>query len=116
MYIQFVLSDYPPSTNAIWRSVRGRVIKSNDYRKWLDNQTLLINLQKGQVTGRYQLTITAQRKDNRRRDIDNLIKPLHDLLVRAGKVEDDSLCQRVTAQWDESKGQQIKLELRSWET
>lgn len=116
MYIQIVIDDYPPSANAIWRAFRGRIIKSGEYRKWLDNQTLLVSLQKGQVLGKYQLTITAQRKDNRRRDIDNLIKPLQDLLVRAGKVQDDSLCQRVTAQWIEEKGSQIKMELSLWET
>ena len=49
--------------------------------------------------GHYQLTIEAVRPDKRRRDIDNLIKAVSDVLQDTGLIEDDCLCQEVTAKW-----------------
>ena len=95
------IDQYPPSTNVIWRVARNRIIKSAAYRKWLADMAILIRGQtKDKIIGAYGLEILVKRKDRRRRDIDNFIKPISDLLVSAGVVEDDSLCDVVTAMWD----------------
>jgi crossover junction endodeoxyribonuclease RusA len=93
--------EYPPSANQLWRAVPGRgVIKSKVYRDWLKINLWIISGQlKTKVTGQYVVVFEASRPDKRRRDIDNLIKPLMDLIVQAGAVEDDSLCAELTAKW-----------------
>jgi Holliday junction resolvase RusA-like endonuclease len=67
---------------------------------WLRDALYLAQAQRPQkLTGRYKLSIQAVRKNARKRDIDNLIKPISDLLVRLGTVTDDSLCEMVSARW-----------------
>ena len=53
----------------------------------------------GGIKGPYALSILAKRPDKRRRDIDNLIKPISDLLMTVGVIEDDSDCDLVSARW-----------------
>ena len=74
--------------------------KSKVYETWINFCHLLITRQKiTPVLGIYKLTIEAVRPDKRRRDIDNLIKAVSDVLQATGLIEDDSLCQEVTAKW-----------------
>ena len=103
------LNEYPPSTNVIWRVARNRIIKSAAYRQWLSSQTEFIHSQnRKKLIGSYSLEIIVRRKDKRRRDIDNFIKPISDLLVTSGMVEDDSLCHIVAATWGDF-GSEITL-------
>lgn len=51
------------------------------------------------VSGSYRLTIKLVRPDNRLRDLDNRIKAVSDLLRDLKVVEDDSLCEFVSAEW-----------------
>jgi crossover junction endodeoxyribonuclease RusA len=92
---------FPPSANALWRSVRGRMILSAKYRAWSEAAASQASMYRkaASVTGPYTLRIQAGRPDKRKRDIDNLIKPVSDALVNAGIVEGDHLCQEVTACW-----------------
>jgi crossover junction endodeoxyribonuclease RusA len=46
---------------------------------------LLFNTPHTPLTGPLKLTIRAHRPDNRRRDIDNILKPLLDALAHAGQ-------------------------------
>lgn len=93
---------YPPSANRLWRAVKGRQIKSADYRAWLTRAALSVALQRPTpVTGAYRLTLVATRPDNRARDIDNLIKPCGDLLVQCGVIPDDSKAKSVFAGWSD---------------
>ena len=92
---------YPPSTNKLTRNVRGRGrVKTNAYEQWLRLAGWNVKYQKAPaIFGAYTLTISARKPDNRKRDIDNLIKPISDLLVSVGVVKDDQFCKRVTAEW-----------------
>lgn len=91
---------WPPSANKLWRNVNGRTIKSETYRKWLMLAGWDLRSQKPKpVPGPYRLTMIAIRPDQRRRDIDNLLKPVSDLLRDCGVIEDDSLAQSVMAGW-----------------
>jgi Holliday junction resolvase RusA-like endonuclease len=74
--------------------------KSSTYVTWLMLAAVEARKQTfGRVDGPYHLSIQAARPDHRRRDIDNLIKPLSDLLVQIGVVRDDSDCEMVSARW-----------------
>lgn len=93
---------YPPSTNGIWRGGKGgRHFLSAKYKAWREAAGLVVNTQaKGKrVAGAFAVEIQARRPDKRKRDIDNLIKPLLDLLANMGVIDDDSECQFVSAEW-----------------
>jgi len=113
---------YPPSANAIWRNVAGKTLKSEPYRKWISAafanavEQGVGTLRRQKIPGRYSLTILADRPDNRHRDLDNLAKPISDLLKTVGAIEDDHLAQRITLAWSNKppgKGARIWITLES---
>lgn len=110
--IRITISVMPPSANGMRKSFvkQGKVIsvKSDEYVAWLDPILWEIAGQRaGRIEGPYSLSIAAQRhwRSKRARDIDNIIKPISDALVKAGVVTDDSLAESVSAKWaDELDG------------
>jgi crossover junction endodeoxyribonuclease RusA len=102
----------PPSANAIWRSNRGHVHKSAAYKAWLTVAGWQVRSQHpNKIEGPYKLSIEAVRPDKRRRDIDNLIKPVSDLLCSIGVIEDDCYCEKVSAEWiTEGDGVTVRIE------
>jgi len=101
--MSIVFLPFPPSVNQLYRNVPkiGRV-KTAKYNVWLGDARRHIAFSGGLalLPGRFQLTIAAAPPDKRKRDIDNICKPVLDLLVDVGAVEDDSLCEILTAYWD----------------
>lgn len=90
----------PPSANHLWVRARKGMRKSDAYVTWLMVAAIEARRQTfKRVCGPYRLSISVSRPDRRRRDIDNLIKPVSDLLMHIGAVEDDSDCQSVFAEW-----------------
>jgi crossover junction endodeoxyribonuclease RusA len=108
----FTLPVLPPSANRIWRRSGSRIHKSSAYTNWLSASAMFAKGQRPKaVSGPYKLTIAAVRPDKRRRDIDNLIKPISDLLVSIGIVRDDSDCDMVSARWvTRGEGVSIRIE------
>jgi crossover junction endodeoxyribonuclease RusA len=103
---------YPPTANSIWRSGRRRTYRSEKYRAWLSRASWEAKLQcPGKVIGPYELTMRVSRPDKRKRDLDNLLKPISDLLCTIGVIEDDSLCRRILAEWiTEGDGMIVRIE------
>lgn len=103
---------YPVSTNALWMrsGTTGQIIKSPRYATWFRAAGNELEMQRpGCVKGRYSLEVLVQEKSGRR-DIDNLIKGLSDLLVAHQVIEDDSLARRVTIEWsDTAKGAWVTI-------
>ncbi|TAV89292.1 RusA family crossover junction endodeoxyribonuclease [Rhizobium leguminosarum] len=103
---RIIITNMPPSANGLRKSFikEGKVIivKSDGYADWRKAAVSEIASQAvGKVEGPYRLSIVAQRhwRSKRARDIDNIIKPISDALVKAGIVQDDSLAECVTARW-----------------
>lgn len=115
--IEIKLTELPPSANGLRKSFvrNGKVMsaKTEAYTSWRNAAVWEIAGQRvGKLEGPYRLTIKAQRhwKSKRARDIDNLIKPLSDALVKAGTVSDDSLAESVYAEWsDDVSGVVLEL-------
>lgn len=110
-FIKIEISDMPPSANGLRKSFikDGKVIsaKSDAYANWRKAAMWEIAAQRpGRIDGPYSLSIAAQRnwRSKRARDIDNLIKPISDALVKAGVVLDDSLAESVSAKWADHLG------------
>jgi crossover junction endodeoxyribonuclease RusA len=91
---------YPPSANRLWVRAKRGMRRSDQYLKWLrDAGFVALAARPPSIIGKYKLSVNATRPDKRKRDIDNLIKPINDLLEHIGVVADDSDCDVVTARW-----------------
>lgn len=91
---------YPPSANHMWVRARRGIRLSDDYAAWLALAWAHVKSQRPpKIDGAYKLSIYATRPDKRVRDIDNIIKPISDLLKKANVIRDDSDCEMVSAQW-----------------
>ncbi len=90
---------YPPSVNSLYtRGPRG-VYRRPRYVSWLNEAGKHINAQRpGRVSGPYSLLVAVQKKSGRR-DIDNLVKAVSDVLVENGVIYDDQHAESVTALW-----------------
>lgn len=88
---------YPPSMNSYWRSISkgrlsGRVLISEagrQYRKLVSHQ-IGADRQRLALSDRLKVSVLANPPDRRRRDLDNLLKPLLDTLQHAGVYLDDT--------------------------
>ena len=92
---------HPPATNNLYFNVAGRGrVRSDRYNQWLDESAWQIAGQRpGRIAGKFVAEITIHRPDNRRRDLDGLLKPLLDCCVKNRIVSDDSLAEKITMQW-----------------
>ena len=89
---------YPPSANRYWRHVpipnkRGAVVvkisaEGRKYQELVARAVVDSGLTK--IRGAISLKIYMYTPDQRRRDIDNIRKPLYDACTKAGLWEDDS--------------------------
>ncbi len=109
--IRITLSEMPPSANGMRSHFiadgKVRSVKSKAYAQWKRAAAWEIAAQHPtKLQGPYRLTIAAQRdwRSKRARDIDNIIKPVSDALVAAGVVVDDSLAEKVSAEWSDNLG------------
>lgn len=105
---------YPPSTNRIWRQGQGRMHKSQQYKDWLALASWEIRAQLGPkrvITNPFKITVRVERPDRRKRDLDNLLKPILDLIAHYGLIENDSLCHWIDTRW-EGEGKCVNIEIR----
>jgi Holliday junction resolvase RusA-like endonuclease len=109
---------YPPSANRLWRNVPGKgTLKSGHYRLWLTEALATLRAQRAPtLMGPYRLTISAVRPDNRKRDLDNIAKPISDALKDAGVIEGDHLAKSILLMWSDAqpvKGGAITVHLEA---
>ena len=95
-----ILLPYPPSLNSNWRQGKGGVHLSRAYREWRRAAGYtLIDQKPPHVSPPYVVEIAAARPDKRKRDLDNLIKPVLDLLTSNNVISDDSMVEHLTIYW-----------------
>lgn len=93
---------FPPSTNGLYKNVKGGRVKTARYVAWQVLATLQLRQQRPTpVSGRYRLSLTLDAPDARRRDADNLIKAVSDLLVSQGVISDDHMAQAISVEWSD---------------
>lgn len=105
---------WPPSVNRYWRTFQGRMIISAEgraYRKAVADQVLV---QRGakHYEGKMKVEIEAWRPDNRRRDLDNLLKAALDACTHAGVWADDSNIIDLRIYWAEHIGGMLKVTVK----
>lgn len=103
------LSELPPSVNNLYAHGRLGRFKTPRYKTWIEAAGWEIKDQKPkQVVGPYGIMMRFGRQ-NKRRDLDNNIKAVSDLLVAHRIVEDDSLCRKIEAEWVAEPGVHIMV-------
>lgn len=97
--------DWPPSVNRAFfnrkpgQGGRGRG-KTQEYRDWRQTAGWEAKASaKPLAQGNYRVVIEASQPDKRRRDVDNFIKPVVDMLAATGLTPDDCHMDEVTARW-----------------
>lgn len=106
---------YPPSTNNLFSNGKKGRFKSAAYKAWLQLAAINIKDSHRQNLGPYSIAICLKRPDMRRRDIGNFEKAVSDLLVAHGVVKDDSLCQRLSMQWNNNIPSDCVVLVQSYE-
>jgi Holliday junction resolvase RusA-like endonuclease len=97
----------PPSTNALHRAVRGRVIKSKKYRDWITQAGKEIMAQRAgqkKVTGHFRahlIVSNVMRRSNS--DLDNRSKAVLDLLQAHDLIDNDCLMDHFETEWGSTK-------------
>lgn len=87
---------WPPSVNHYYRHVGPRVLISKEGRNYRDAIATRIKLSGiKKFVGDVELQLQLYPPDNRRRDIDNVLKCVLDTLTIGGLYEDDSLIKRL---------------------
>lgn len=82
---------WPPSMNTYWRNVAGRTLISREGRKYRDDIIALAARSLWpHFDGPVAVKIVACPPDRRRRDLDNMLKPMLDALTHAKLWDDDS--------------------------
>jgi crossover junction endodeoxyribonuclease RusA len=105
---------WPPSVNTYWRMFKNRMIISEAGRKYrvaVGEQVLLQTRGKARTNGPVKVTIEAWKPDNRRRDLDNLLKAVLDSLGHAGVYIDDSLIVDLRIYWAPEIGGMLKVKV-----
>jgi crossover junction endodeoxyribonuclease RusA len=83
---------WPPSVNHYWKSNGTRRYISPQARQWLEEALWLLKQARGgrpTIQGEVAVRIVAYPPDHRKRDLDNLLKPILDALTKSGIIEDD---------------------------
>jgi crossover junction endodeoxyribonuclease RusA len=76
--------------------------RTEEYVNWIaECQLAVIAQQTAEISGKYGLSIIADRPDKRRRDLDNLFKATSDGLVHSCVIPDDHNCCWLEARWND---------------
>ncbi len=99
-----LLIPYPPSVNQLFANKKGGGrVKTAAYKAWITEAGWTILTQPDRNhrhTGKVAFTLLIRKPDdNRRRDKNNLIKAVEDLLVRQSILADDSLIEATEVRW-----------------
>lgn len=111
----------PPTSNhrlmPIQKGGTTRLIKSPAYRQWMQAAVAELMQQNaehkgGIFTEEVDVAVVAFFADKRKRDLDNLLKPVNDVLTQAAIIQDDSLiCCEVVRRVRLAKGNQPRLSI-----
>lgn len=116
----------PPSVNGLFRNARaanGKTIrvKTKEYTAWLEESMYRANSAKAACFSfgelavcDYSVHIRVVRLE-KRRDLDNYVKPILDMLVKAGIIRDDRYVKRIIVEYvDVPKTDAPPLERQVW--
>jgi crossover junction endodeoxyribonuclease RusA len=97
---------FPPSTNSIWRTGRGRTYLSSTYKRWKQDADATIMARTAgkpwhkPIEGPFSIAVLLNEKMGwKRKDGDNLVKAILDWLQSREVVANDKWCRKGTWEW-----------------
>ena len=84
---------YPPTVNHYWGQLGSKKFLGKKGKQFRDDVVIsayACNAQEGPLKGRLHVQVYLYPPDKRKRDVDNVLKPLLDALEHAGVYENDS--------------------------
>ena len=108
---------WPPTVNHYYTVARNRKILSERgrlYKKYCCACMMAQGIEKlGKDDAPFTVAILARPPDRRKRDLDNLLKPILDSLVDYGAIPDDSMIDDIRIQrFNPVKDGQIEVQIR----
>ncbi len=99
---------YPPTVNTYWRMFKNRMIISERGRKYRVDVLEAVLKQRAvkHLEGKLKVSIKVTKPDNRRRDLDNILKAIGDGLTHAGVWQDDSQIVDLRIAWRTEFGEE----------
>lgn len=95
---------FPPSVNTYWRHNNGRTHISHEGRAYRDSVALLCHIERVKpIDGPLAMSVVIHPPDNRRRDVDNVLKALLDALGSGRAYQDDSQIVKLTIEKREKR-------------
>ena len=97
---------WPPSTNRLWRHKGKKVYIDPKYKAWRKEAgwtaggVFKVEGDLRRIDWEFSASLVLSPPDKRRRDLDNVIKPIFDLLQEMQWIKDDYLCQELHVKWD----------------
>lgn len=101
----------PLSVNKAWQ---GRRVKTGSYRDYEDMCLWLLNEYSG-VHGWVEIKYNFYIKNYLKADVDNFVKPLTDIVVKAGLIDDDRFIKRMVIEKFKSTKEYVELEIKKYE-
>lgn len=96
----------PPSVNKLYANIPGKGrVKLDHYKKWINEASWMLIAERNRtrrhkmMTGKVAVQVDAYKPANKRRDLDNILKAICDLLKSTNTIEDDSQVHEITARW-----------------
>jgi len=81
---------YPPTMNTYWRNWNGRTVLAKRGREYKSAVEAVVGPQPPRLSGPLCVMLSVWKPDRRKRDLDNLLKPILDACTHAGVWGDDS--------------------------
>ena len=104
--------EFPPSVNNLFANgSRGR-FTTPAYKAWQDRcEAVILSMKPGRISGPVRLSLVYEDKP-RRRDLDNLLKPAIDILVKHKIIDGDhrNIVREIRASWGQNRGVTITIE------
>ena len=97
----------PLSVNKVWQ---GRRFKTKDYKDYEKNCLWFIKGEK--IKGEIEIYYKFYVKNFLMCDVDNFIKPIQDIIVKAGLIEDDRFIKRIIAEKFKSENEKIVIDIK----
>ncbi len=96
----------PPSVNSMYLNVPGKGrVKTKAARAWATEAQWMLIAQRNRagrherIAGPVAVEVLAYRPASRRRDLDNILKAVLDLLTNSNTIADDSQVVAINARW-----------------
>jgi crossover junction endodeoxyribonuclease RusA len=95
---------WPPSVNHLWRHKGNKIYLNPRYKAWRKEAgwTMKVEGNFTRIDVPFSAILLLSPPNKSRRDLDNIIKPVLDLLQDLQWIKNDSLCQELTVKWDKS--------------